>query len=95
VTSAFMEATLIVGVVNIGLTGVLVFLYRRVYKQTQATFTLALILFAGAFLLQNILVVYSDLATMPLIPDPLAPYLFGIGATEAVGLTAIAYTAVH
>ncbi len=88
-----MEASLIVGVVNIGLTGVLFLLYRRVYAQTKATFTFALILFAGAFLLQNVLVVYSYLATMPLIPEPLSPYLFGIGATEAVGLGAIASTA--
>jgi hypothetical protein len=95
VTSGFMEASLVVGLVNIGLTGVLFVLYRRIYSKTKASFTLALILFAGAFLLQNVLVVYSYLATMPLIPPPLAPYLFGIGATEAVGLGSIAYTAVH
>lgn len=92
-TSAFMEASLVIGVLNIGLTGLLFLLYRRIYSQTRAAFTFALILFAGAFLLQNILVVYSYLATMPIIPEPLSPYLFGIGATEAVGLGAIASTA--
>lgn len=92
-TSWFMEASLIVGVVNIGLTGLLFFVYRKVYSQTKAGFTLALIAFAGAFLLQNLLVVYSYLATMPLIPDPLSPYLFGIGLSEAAGLAAITWTA--
>lgn len=92
-TSGFMEASLVVGVLNIGLTGVLFAVYRRVYRQTKASFSLALIAFAGAFLLQNLLVVYSYLATMPLIPDSLSLYLFGIGASEAVGLAAIAWTA--
>lgn len=92
-TSLFMEASVIVGVVNIGLTGVLFVLYRRVYVQTKASFSLALIAFAGAFLLQNILVVYSYLATMPLIPDPLSPYLLGIGSTEAAGLVSLAWAA--
>ena len=68
-TSGFMEASLAVGVLNIGLTGILFVVYRRVYDQTKASFSLALIAFAGAFLLQNLLVVYSYLATMPLIPD--------------------------
>ena len=88
-----MEASLIVGILNIGLTGILFVVYRRVYAQTKASFSLALIAFAGAFLLQNLLVVYSYLATMPLIPDPLSPYLFGIGAFEAAGLAAISWTA--
>lgn len=92
-TSGFMEASLIVGVLNIGLTGILFLVYRKVYSQTKASFSLALIAFAGAFLLQNLLVVYSYLATMPLIPDPLSPYLFGIGASEAAGLAAMAWTA--
>ncbi len=94
-TSLFMELSLVVGVVNIGLTGVLLLLYRRVYAQTRASFSLALLAFAGAFLLQNVLVVVSYLQTMPLIPEPLSPYLFGIGASEAAGLGAIAWTAFH
>ena len=94
-TSGFMEASLAVGVLNIGLTGILFVVYRRVYDQTKASFSLALIAFAGAFLLQNLLVVYSYLATMPLIPDALSPFLFGIGAFEAAGLGAIAWTALR
>jgi len=88
-----MEASLLVGVLNIGLTGLLFLVYRRVYAQTKASFSLALIAFAGAFLLQNLLTVYSYLATMPLIPDPLSPFLLGIGASEAAGLAAMAWTA--
>ena len=94
-TTFWMDLSLILGVGNIGLTVVLFGLYRRVYAQTRASFSLALVMFAGAFVLQNLLVVYSYLATMPLIPDSLSPYLFAIGATEAAGLGAILWTALH
>ena len=94
-SSFFMDASLVLGALNIGLAVVLFVLYRRIYAQTKAAFTLALLAFAGAFLVQNLLVVYSYLATMPLIPEPLSPYLFGIGASEAAGLVAIVYTALQ
>jgi len=93
VTSLFMEGSLVLGLLNIGLTGLLFAVYRDIYAKTRTTFTLALIAFAGAFLIQNVLVVYSYLATMPLIPETLSPYLFAIGATQATGLGAIAWTA--
>lgn len=94
-TNGFMEASVIVGVANIGLTGVLFVLYRRIYAKTRAAFSLALLAFAGSFVVQNLLVVYSYLATMPLIPEPLSPFLFSIGLCEAAGLSAIAWTAFH
>lgn len=93
VSSWFMDASVVLGVTNIGLTVLLFTLYRRIYAETKAAFSLALVAFAGAFLVQNLLVVYSYLATMPLIPDPLTPYLFAIGASEAFGLVAIVWTA--
>jgi len=92
-TAAWMEASIVIGVLNIGLTAVLFGIYRRVYTQTKAAFSLALVAFAGAFVVQNLLVVYSYLATMPLIPETLSPFLFVIGLTEATGLSAILWTA--
>lgn len=92
-TSGWLEASLIIAVANIGLTVVLFALYRRVYVQSRAAFGLGLLLFAGAFVVQNLLVLYSYLATMPLIPEPMSPYLFSIGISEAAGLSAILWTA--
>jgi hypothetical protein len=94
-TAIWMEASLVLGVANIGLTAVLFTLYRKVYAQTKASFSLALLLFAGAFVIQNLLVVYSYLETMPLIPDSLSPFLFAVGATEATGLAAVLWTALY
>ncbi len=90
-----MDASVVLGLVDIGLTVVLFSLYRRIYSQTRAVFSLGLLAFAGAFVVQNVLVVYSYLATMPLIPDALSPFLFGIGACEAAGLVAISWTALR
>ena len=92
-TAAWMEASIVIGVLNIGLTVVLFSVYRGIYSQTKAGFSLALLTFAGAFVVQNLLVVYSYLATMPLIPESLSPFLFGIGLAEAAGLAAILWTA--
>lgn len=88
-----MEASVVLGLVSIILAGVLVVLYRRLYAHTRSEFGLALLIFAGAFVVQSALVVYSYLATMPIIPDAFAPFLFGIGLCEATGLGAVVWTA--
>lgn len=82
-----------VAVLNVLLTTALVVLYVRVYARTRAPFTLGLILFALAFLAQNVLVAYSYGAMMPLFGDALVPYLLGIGILEAAGLAAVLWTA--
>jgi hypothetical protein len=88
-----MEASVVLGLVSIILAGILFALYRRVYANTQTGFGLALLVFAGAFVVQSALTVYSYIASMPIIPDSFAPFLFGIGLCEATGLGAAAWTA--
>jgi len=88
-----MEASVALGLVSIVLAGGLFLLYRRIYTQTRTGFGLALLVFAGAFVVQSALTVYSYLAAMPIIPDSFAPFLFGIGLCEATGLGAVVWTA--
>jgi hypothetical protein len=90
-----MDASVALGLVSIGLAGVLFALYRRVYATARTGFGLALLVFAGAFVVQSGLMVYSYLAAMPIIPDSFSPFLFGIGLCEATGLGAAAWTAVR
>jgi hypothetical protein len=90
-----MEASVVLGLVSIALAGVLFALYRRIYVDTRSPFGLALLIFAGAFVVQSGLTVYSYLQTMPLIPDSFAPFLFAIGLCEATGLAAVVWTASH
>jgi hypothetical protein len=94
-SNLLMEASVALGVISIGLALLLFSLYRRLYAQTKTGFGLALLVFAGAFVVQSGLTVYSYLATMPIIPDSFAPFLFAIGLCEAVGLAAVVWTASH
>jgi hypothetical protein len=90
-----MEASVAVGIVSIGLAVMLFALYRRLYTDTKTGFGLALLVFAGAFVVQSGLTVYSYLATMPIIPNSFAPFLLGIGLCEATGLAAVVWTALR
>ena len=90
---ATMLGTIGVATANILLAALLTVLYVRVYDRTKAPFTLGLILFALAFLAQNLLVVYSYSTMMPYVSSALEPYLLGIGILEATGLAAVVYTA--
>lgn len=90
-----LEATALtaVAVLNVALAAVLVLLYGRMYVRTRAPFAIGLVLFAAAFLAQNVLVAYAYGTMMPLFGGGLVPYLLGIGVFEALGLAAIAWTA--
>ncbi len=92
-TSVLMIGSLSVGAANVVLAAILLFVYRGVYARTKAPFSLALLLFAAAFLAQNVLMIYSLGTMMDIVPGVLDPYLLGIGALEAVGLGAMLWTA--
>ena len=92
-TSALMIGSIAVGCANISLAAALLTVYRVVYAKTKAPFSLALVLFALAFLVQNVLMVYSLVTMMALVPGGLDPYLLGVGTLEAVGLGAMLWTA--
>jgi len=91
--SMFLMGSIGVAVANVLLAGALLALYAGVYGRTKAPFSIALLVFASAFLAHNALVVYSYVTMMPLIDDGLAPYMFGIGIFEAAGLGAMLWTA--
>lgn len=88
-----MIASILVGAVNMVLAAILLVVYRSLYARTKAPFTLALLLFAAAFLAQNALVVYSFVTMMAVVPSALDPYLLAIGIFEALGLGAMLWTA--
>jgi len=90
---ALMVGSVGVGVANAVLAAVLLLLYGRTCRATRAPFTVALLIFAVAFLLHNLLLVYSYVTMMPLVPYAMMPYLFGIGVLEAGGLGAMVWTA--
>jgi hypothetical protein len=92
---SFVLGCCVVGYLNISLALSLVAVYSGVYRRMRTPFTIGLLLFAGAFLLQNGLVAYAYTTMMPLIPVSLGPYLLGIGILEAAGLSSILWTALR
>jgi hypothetical protein len=50
-------------------------------------------IFAAAFLLHNLLLIYAYATMMPLVAYEMMPYLFGIALLEAGGLGAMVWTA--
>src|SRR2546422_10385705 len=68
-----MSGSILVGVLNIVLAAVLLVVYRGVFSRTRASFSLALLFFALAFLAQNVLVVYAFVTMMSLVPAPSIP----------------------
>jgi multisubunit Na+/H+ antiporter MnhB subunit len=92
-STIWMTASVVVAMATIGIAGLLFALYRRIYTQRKTSFGLALLVFAGAFVIQSSLTVYSYLVMMPLIPESLMPYLFVTGLCEGTGLTAVVWTA--
>ncbi|OGS65620.1 MAG: hypothetical protein A3K59_04885 [Euryarchaeota archaeon RBG_19FT_COMBO_69_17] len=89
----FMTGSLVIGAANVILSLALLLVYGQVYRHAHSSFALALLLFAGAFLAHNALVVYSYATMMPLVPEAMGPYILGIAVLEAAGLGAMAWTA--
>jgi len=88
-----MIGSIAVGVANAILAAILLALYGRTLRSTKAPFTAALVIFAAAFLLHNLLMIYSYTTMMPLVDNLMVPYLFGIALLEAGGLGAMVWTA--
>ncbi len=81
-TDAFMTGSIIVGAANALLAAALLAAYAGTFARTKAPFTLALLVFSGAFLTQNALVVFSYLDMMPLIPNVFTPSSWGSASSK-------------
>lgn len=92
-TDLLTGAVTAVAALNVVLTAGLAVVYARIYGRTKAPFTVGLIVFALAFLAQNLLVAYSYGTMMPLFGAALVPYLLAIAIFEAAGLAAVLWTA--
>src|SRR5439155_24704530 len=89
----FTARGIAVGCAKIYLAVSLFTVYHVVYARTKAAFRLALLLFALAFLAQIVLMVYSLITMMALVPSALDLSLLGVGTLEGVGLGAMLWTA--
>src|SRR3972149_2934923 len=81
----FMTGSLVTGAANVILSLALLLVYGQVYRHAHSSFALALLLFAGAFLAPNALVVYSYATMMPLAPAAGRAGRGGPGALRRMG----------
>ena len=74
-------------------TGLLI-VYASTFSKVRAPFTIGLMMFAGCFLAQNLLIVYGYFTMMEFIlaTSWYVPYILGIMALQAVGLAVMLYS---
>jgi hypothetical protein len=84
-----MGASAIIGIINIGILTILLFIYTKAYKNTKAIFTIGLIFFVALLALHNIIAVYAYFAMEPLYAAGLLPYFIGIHVAELAGLSVL------
>jgi membrane-bound metal-dependent hydrolase YbcI (DUF457 family) len=84
-----MDVSSVVSMINTAILVVLLAVYANIYRKTGATFTIALMVFAGMLMLHNIIAIYSYFAMAPLYSDDLLPYFVGIHIAELAGLIAL------
>lgn len=91
----FMIAAAIAALLNIGLLGGIMFTYLQNVRLIKSYFTYGLVIVAGLFIIQDIVVVifwshlYLAGAAIKNIVDAAAPYLFAINSVQSVGLAVL------
>jgi hypothetical protein len=89
----WMEGCIGVTLLDLAASGALIAIYAGIYWKRRTSFTLALALFAAAFLVQNILFLYLFLGMAAEFSPRVMPMMFGVGLAEGTGLSAVVWTA--
>lgn len=93
--SIMMDLSMYSAAISAILLAGLIITYSRMYRDTHASFSLGLTIFAFIMLVQNILVVYSFITMSNLVSDPLPEYLFGINIAELIGIGVLFKTTIR
>ncbi len=71
---------------NIGLTGLLSYMYAGNARRVPTSFTAGLLTFALLLLVGNLVTLYSISTMMPVYASGLEPYVLGYTWAQAIGL---------
>ena len=82
-----MSINALINVLNLGLLGLLVSIFVRIYRSSKANFILGLIFFSGLLMINSIISVYSYITMAQLFSGTLTPYLLAISLAELAGLS--------
>ncbi len=85
-----MWAAVAGAILNIGLLGVLAYVYAGNARRVPTSFTAGLLAFALLLLVGNVVTLWSFSTMMPVYASGLEPYVFSYTWAQAIGLLVLA-----
>ena len=76
----------IVSIANMGILGILIVIFGRMYGKTRAQLPLGMIVVAGMLFLHNIIGAMAYFSMEHIFSDKIFPYMLGVGIAELAGL---------
>lgn len=76
----------IVSMANMGILGILISIFGKMYGKTRAQLPLGMIVVAGMLFLHNIIGALAYFSMEEIFSHDIFPYMLGVGIAEAIGL---------
>ncbi len=76
----------IVSIANMGILGILICIFGKMYSATRAQLPLGMIVVAGMLFLHNIIGAMAYFSMEEIFSHDIFPYMLGVGIAELVGL---------
>ncbi|MFQ5553428.1 MAG: hypothetical protein ACE5EW_06890 [Thermoplasmata archaeon] len=90
--STLMYASVVGAAANLLIVGALLYVYGSSYQKMRTSFTLGLLVFAGLFLLQNAITLFSFITMMPIYAAGVDLQVALFTWVQTVGLGALVVT---
>ncbi|EIJ66597.1 hypothetical protein BD31_I1201 [Candidatus Nitrosopumilus salaria BD31] len=76
----------IVSIVNMGILGILICIFGKMYVKTRAQLPLGMIVVAGMLFLHNVIGAFAYFSMEEIFSHEIFPYMLGVGIAELAGL---------
>ena len=76
----------IVSIANMGILGIIITIFGRMFSKTRAQLPLGMIVVAGMLFLHNVIGGVAYFSMEMLFSNEIFPYMLGVGIAELVGL---------
>ena len=76
----------IVSIANMGILGILIVIFGKMFRTTRAQLPLGMIVVAGMLFLHNVIGALAYFSMEQIFSHEIFPYMMGVGIAELVGL---------
>jgi hypothetical protein len=76
----------IVSIINMGILGIIIAIFGRMFSKTRAQLPLGMIVVAGMLFLHNVIGGVAYFSMEMLFSNEIFPYMLGVGIAELAGL---------